>query len=187
MPVKVKGLGPSARVVFLVAAFANSGALLADGRYLDWGTNGEGQLGIGTQNKPSGVPVMVHLPTRVRQSPRAGQRPATVRRWRSSPTATCTPGAPTGRGSSGTGRRRRRTLAGADHSTGRSHLPGAGDERRHLVRHLQDGEVYAWGGGKEGQIGNGTTDSSLIPVKVASGATRISATADDVLIAVTGS
>ena len=49
------------------------------------------------------------------------------------------------------------------------------------------GEVYAWGGGKEGQIGNGTTESSFTPVKVASGATRISATADDVLISVTGS
>ena len=41
--------------------------------------------------------------------------------------------------------------------------------------------------GQEGQIGNGTTESSLTPVKVASGATRISATADDVLIAVAGS
>jgi alpha-tubulin suppressor-like RCC1 family protein len=49
------------------------------------------------------------------------------------------------------------------------------------------GKVYAWGGGKEGQIGNGTTESSLIPVKVASGATGISATADDALIAGTGS
>ena len=41
--------------------------------------------------------------------------------------------------------------------------------------------------GAEGQIGNGSTKGSLPPVKVASGATRISATADDVLIAVTGS
>ena len=48
------------------------------------------------------------------------------------------------------------------------------------------GDVYAWGGGMEGQIGNGTTESSFIPVKVASGATGISATADDVLIGVTG-
>jgi alpha-tubulin suppressor-like RCC1 family protein len=66
VPVKVKGLGPAAHVVFLAAAFANSGALLADGKYRDWGTNGEGQLGIGTQNKPSDVPVTVSLPARVR-------------------------------------------------------------------------------------------------------------------------
>jgi alpha-tubulin suppressor-like RCC1 family protein len=32
VPVKVKGLGPAAHVVFLAAAFANSGALLADGK-----------------------------------------------------------------------------------------------------------------------------------------------------------
>ncbi len=49
------------------------------------------------------------------------------------------------------------------------------------------GDVYAWGGGKEGQIGNGTTESSFTPVRVAAGATRISGTADDVLIAVTRS
>ena len=46
------------------------------------------------------------------------------------------------------------------------------------------GDVYAWGGGRYGQIGDGTTNSSLIPVKVASGAAGISATADDVLISV---
>jgi alpha-tubulin suppressor-like RCC1 family protein len=44
------------------------------------------------------------------------------------------------------------------------------------------GAVYAWGGGKEGQIGDGATESRLTPVKVASGATGISATADDVVI-----
>ena len=48
------------------------------------------------------------------------------------------------------------------------------------------GDVYAWGGGEAGQIGNGTTESSFAQVKVASGATGISATADDVLISVTG-
>ena len=29
-------------------------------------------------------------------------------------------------------------LTGTDHPTVRSHLPGAGDERRHLVRHIHD-------------------------------------------------
>ena len=62
-------------MVFLVAAFANSGALLADGKYRDWGTNGEGQLGIGTQNKPSDVPVTVPLPARVRQVTQGGSAP----------------------------------------------------------------------------------------------------------------
>ena len=38
----------------------------------------------------------------------------------------------------------------------------------------------------EGQIGNGTTEGSFTPVKIATCATGISATADDVVIAVTG-
>ena len=62
VPVKVKGLGPSAHVVALVAAFGNAGALLADGTYLDWGVNGLGQLGIDSKAKRSDVPVAVHLP-----------------------------------------------------------------------------------------------------------------------------
>ena len=111
MPVKVKGLGPSAHVVFLVAAFANSGALLADGKYLDWGTNGEGQLGIGTQNKPSDVPVMVHLPTRVRQVSQGGS------------------------------------------------APGNGQT---LVL-LTNGDLYAWGADRNGQLGDGKTATQSSP------------------------
>ena len=75
VPVKVKGLGPCSHVVFLVAAFANSGALLADGKYLDWGTNGRGQLGTGTLRKRSDVPVTVPLPARVQQVTQGGSVP----------------------------------------------------------------------------------------------------------------
>ena len=46
------------------------------------------------------------------------------------------------------------------------------------------GNVYAWGAGGVGQIGNGTTAGSLTPVKVASDATGISGTAFDVVIAI---
>ena len=86
VPVKVKGLGPSARVVFLVAAFANSGALLADGKYLDWGTNGRGSRGRGVR--------------RVRQVTQGGSVPGNGQTWRPSPTATCTWGM-TGRAARG--------------------------------------------------------------------------------------
>jgi alpha-tubulin suppressor-like RCC1 family protein len=43
-PVRVAGLN-GWRVTRLVAAFANSGALLADGAYFDWGYDAHGQLG----------------------------------------------------------------------------------------------------------------------------------------------
>jgi len=42
----VAGLA-GAHVIRLVASFANSGALLSDGQYFNWGYNADGQLGNG--------------------------------------------------------------------------------------------------------------------------------------------
>src|SRR5580698_9533895 len=58
---KVVGLSGK-DVTDLVTSFANSGALLSDGRYYDWGYNDDGQLGDGHPGKRSDVPVLVHLP-----------------------------------------------------------------------------------------------------------------------------
>ncbi len=186
VPVKVKGLGPSAHVVFLVAAFANSGALLAGGKYRDWGTNGEGQLGIGTR-KSSDVPVTVHLPARVRQVSQGGSAPGNGQTL-----ALLTSGALYAWGADGQGQLGDGKTA-AQSSPKRITQPSGVTYRAVATSGStsygisKTGKVYAWGGGKEGQIGNGTTESSFTPVMVASGATGISATADDVLIAVTGS
>jgi alpha-tubulin suppressor-like RCC1 family protein len=187
VPVKVKGLGPSAHVVFLAAAFANSGALLASGKYLDWGTNGKGQLGIGTQNKPSDVPVMVHLPTRVRQVSQGGSAPGNGQTLVLLTNGRLYAWGADRNGQLGDGKT-------ATQSSPELITPPSGVTYRALATSggtsygiSKTGAVFAWGGGGEGQIGNGTTKGSLTPVKVASGATGISATADDVLIAATGS
>jgi alpha-tubulin suppressor-like RCC1 family protein len=187
VPVKVKGLGPAAHVVFLVAAFANSGALLANGKYRDWGTNGKGQLGIGTQNKPSDVPVTVSLPARVRQVSQGGSVPGNGQTLALLANGDLYAWGDNANGQLGDGQT-------ATHSSPELITPPSGVSYRALATSggtsygiSTTGNVYAWGGGGEGQIGNGTTKGSLIPVQVASGATRISATADDVLIGVTGS
>jgi alpha-tubulin suppressor-like RCC1 family protein len=187
VPVKVKGLGPAAHVVFLAAAFANSGALLADGKYRDWGTNGKGQLGIGTQNKPSDVPVTVSLPTRVRQVSQGGSAPGNGQTLALLTNGRLYAWGADGQGQLGDGKT-------ATQSSPELITPPPGFTYRALATSggtsygiSTTGAVYAWGGGGEGQIGNGTTKGSLTPVKVASGATGISGTADDVLIAVTGS
>jgi alpha-tubulin suppressor-like RCC1 family protein len=187
VPVKVKGLGPAAHVVFLAAAFANSGALLADGKYRDWGTNGEGQLGIGTQNRPSDVPVAVSLPARVRQVSQGGSAPGNGQTLALLANGRLYAWGADRNGQLGDGKT-------ATQSSPKLITPPSGVTYRGLATSggtsygiSTTGAVYAWGGGGEGQIGNGTTKGSLTPVKVASGATRISATADDVLIAVTGS
>src|SRR6185312_15951811 len=62
-PVTVK-LPRGARVVRLTASWANSGALLADGSYYDWGFNAQGQLGQGYLGGSSTVPLRVKLPGR---------------------------------------------------------------------------------------------------------------------------
>jgi alpha-tubulin suppressor-like RCC1 family protein len=186
VPVKVKGLGRSAHVVSLVAAFANSGALLADGKYLDWGTNGEGQLGIGTRPRPSDVPVRVHLPARVRQITQGGSTPGNGQTLALLTNGDMYAWGADGQGQLGDGQTASQPSpelitppSGVTYQT----LATSGGTSYGISR---TGDVYAWGGGEEGQIGNGTTESSFAQVKVASGATGISATADDVLISVTG-
>ena len=62
-PTRVVGL-PQGQVVDLVSSWQGSGALMADGRYFDWGFNREGQLGDGS-TKNSSVPVRVRLPAAV--------------------------------------------------------------------------------------------------------------------------
>ena len=44
------------------------------------------------------------------------------------------------------------------------------------------GQVYAWGVNFDGQVGDGTTNDTRTPVPVASGATMISSTANNVVI-----
>ena len=60
-PVAVTGLnGQPVRA--LVSSWNNAGALLANGEYLDWGYDDQGQLGNGTIGQASAVPVQVQLP-----------------------------------------------------------------------------------------------------------------------------
>jgi len=181
VPVKVNGLGPSAHVVFLVAAFANSGALLADGRYLDWGTNAEGQLGIGTR-QPSDVPVTVPLPAGVRLVSQGGSAPGNGQTLTLLTNGDLYAWGANGQGQLGDGKT-------ASQPSPKRITPPRGVTYRALATSgatsygISKGwQVYSWGGGKEGQIGNGTTESSFTPVNIATCATGISATANDVVI-----
>ena len=70
-PVQVAGLDGSS-VTTLVASFADSGALLSDGAYFDWGYDGGGQLGDGHVNRSSDVPVRVRFRRAVTQVAQGG-------------------------------------------------------------------------------------------------------------------
>lgn len=182
VPVKVTGLGPSAHVVTLVAAFANAGALLADGSYLDWGINGLGQLGIGSAALLSDVPVQVPLPAGVAQIAQGGSAPGNGQSL-----VLLTTGALYAWGANMKGQLGDGTTT--QQSSPELITPPAGVTYELLASSgstsygvTPAGDVYSWGAGGVGQIGNGTTTGSLTPVKVAADATGISGTAFDVVI-----
>jgi alpha-tubulin suppressor-like RCC1 family protein len=181
-PVKVAGLN-GRDVVQLVASFADSGALLGDGNYYDWGFNGSGQLGDGRTGPQSDVPVRVVLPRRVRQVAQGGSI------WDNGQTLVLLANyavwawGNNGWGQLGNGNERSQPspvrinpAAGATYvslATGAttSYAVGAA------------GRVFAWGNSDYGQIGNGHSGIWLSPVWIASGGVGISSTADNVVIA----
>jgi alpha-tubulin suppressor-like RCC1 family protein len=181
-PVKVVGL-PGAKVTELVASFANSGALLAGGRYYDWGYNASGQLGNGRAGRPSDVPVRVRVPGAVKQVALGGSI------WSNGQTLAM-------------------LADGSIWAWGDDHACQLGDRQRRGMQPVPlrvrakpsvtfralatgsatsyaisaTGKVYAWGVSHVGQLGNGRTTTSCAPVQVASGASLISATANNVVV-----
>ena len=181
VPAKVAGLRGQ-EVSQLVASFGDSGALLADGSYYDWGYNGLGQLGDGRAGRGSDVPVRVPLPHPVAEVAQGGSI------WGNGQTLV--------RLSDGS-----LYAWGDDHAgqlgTGGSGLrpapvrfyppPGVsyaslatGSATSYAIS--TTGQVYAWGVGYEGQLGDGHDTGALVPVLVSSWATGISATANNVVI-----
>jgi alpha-tubulin suppressor-like RCC1 family protein len=182
-PARVAGLSGTP-VTELVASFANSGALLADGEYLDWGYDADGQLGSGQAGRASDVPVLVQLPYPVRQVAEGGSI------WNNGQTiAMLSDGSLWAWGADGAGQLGDgATVSRA--SPVRIHPPAGvtyqslatGSATTYAVS--TTGQVYAWGTGFVGQVGNGLTATARRPVVVASGATMISSTANNVAVAI---
>lgn len=180
-PVKIVGLGKS-RVTALVSAFDNSGALLANGDYYDWGYNADGQLGDGQAGKPSDIPVRVQLPGPVTQVAQGGSI------WHNGQTLALVQGG---------------TLYGwgadwsyqlAQGKRGRQPVPvpiilpqgvrftmlATGSGTCYGV--TPSGNVYAWGANYAAQVGDNSLTLKQEPEEVAVGAVQISSTANNVLI-----
>jgi alpha-tubulin suppressor-like RCC1 family protein len=180
-PARVSGL-PGYAVTTLVASFANSGALLADGQYYDWGYNAAGQLGDGQLGPESDVPVAVSLPHPVSLVALGGSL------WNNGQTLVIL--------STGTiwawGNDEFCQLGDdeiGEHANPVRVYPPAGVSYQSLATGSgtayaisTTGDVYAWGVSHIGQLGDGGSQTACRPVQVASHAVQISSTADDAVI-----
>jgi alpha-tubulin suppressor-like RCC1 family protein len=186
-PMKVAGLD-GALVTALVASFANSGALLSNGEYFDWGYDGNGQLGDGQFRRSSDIPVRVTLPGPVTQVTQGGSI------WDNGQTlAMLSNGSLWAWGSNASGQLGNRTTQSAASAV--RFYPPAGVTYKTLATGAvtsyaisTTGKLYAWGASPVGQLGNGTTHTTLTPVRVASTVgSMLSTTANDVAVTIPGS
>jgi alpha-tubulin suppressor-like RCC1 family protein len=181
VPVKVTGLS-GASVASLVASFGDTGALLSDGDYYDWGYDGAGQLGNDTTGQNSDVPVLVTLPDAVAQAVQGGSLASngqtlvmlsdgSLYAWGNDSAYQLGDGKTTNESSP------EQILApsGVTYQT-----LATGGDTSYAISTI--GNVYAWGANSVGQVGDGTTQTAEQPVQVASGASLISSTSTDVVI-----
>ncbi len=180
-PVRVTGLS-SSPVSTLTASFANSGALLANGQYYDWGYNAAGQLGDGKAGPQSDVPVAVSLPDPVAQVALGGSL------WNNGQTLVIlSTGALWAWGNNefcqlGTGQFGVQPVpVHVDPPAGVTYQSLAtGSGTAYAIS--TTGTLYAWGVSHVGQVGNGGTQTVCTPVQIASHVAQISSTADNAVV-----
>jgi alpha-tubulin suppressor-like RCC1 family protein len=180
VPVKVVGLG--ATVAKVVASFDNSGALLSDGQYFDWGYNRYGQLGGGELGGYSDIPVPVRLRSPVVQLAQGGSI------WSNGQTlALLADGTLWSWGANFAYQLDNGNSASQPFPVHIYPPPGVvyqslatGSGTGYGI--TADGTVYAWGANYAGQVGNGNTKDTEAPIVVAAGASQVSSTANNVLI-----
>ena len=167
-----------------MSAYDNAGALTADGTYYDWGYDGAGQLGNGTVNKASGTPAQVPLPDAVAQVAQGGSAAANGQTI-----VMLADGSLYGWGNDNWAQLGTGTTAAAVPSPVRFSAPAAvtyatlasGGATSYAIDTA--GNVWAWGDGQAGQTGTGRKATVTVPVRVDTGATVISSTANDVVVA----
>jgi alpha-tubulin suppressor-like RCC1 family protein len=182
-PVKVTGLA-GLQVTSLVASWQNTGALLADGAYYDWGYSAAGQVGNGDIGTSFDVPVRLDLPGPVTQAALGGSTPnngqslvmlanGSLYAWGNDADYQLGDGKTANEGRP----EQIRAPFGVTYRT-----LATGGATSYAISTA--GNVYAWGANVVGQVGDGTTTTAKQPVQVYSGAATISSTASLVVASV---
>jgi alpha-tubulin suppressor-like RCC1 family protein len=183
VPVRVRGLSGRS-VTALLAGFGNTGALLSDGRYYDWGENSQGQVGNGTIGRSADVPELVRLPGAVKRAFEGGNAPNDGQTLVLLANGSMYAWGANGAFQLGNGQRVAATSPvriSPPHGVTYRAVASGGDTSYGIST---AGEVYAWGAGKSGAVGDGTREPARTPVRVKAGATMlISATSDVVAVA----
>ncbi|WP_026185363.1 RCC1 domain-containing protein [Salinispora pacifica] len=163
-PVPVR-LPAGVRAVAVAVGANHSVALTSTGSLLAWGANNSGQLGNGTVTSSS-MPLAVRLPTGTAAAAVAAGRDHNLVLTSTGPAALLAWGA-NSEGQLGDGTRFGRSVpvpvalpAGPTVTA----IAGGGD---HSLALAADGAALAWGSNSRGQLGDGTTTDSLVPVPVA--------------------
>jgi hypothetical protein len=182
-PVRVTELDGQ-RVASLVASWCDTGVVLSDGEYYDWGYDGAGQLGDGRMGVSSSLPLRVALPGPVTQAAQGGSladngqtlvllSDSSVYAWGNDAHYQL-----------GDGRT-------ANQDVPEKILPPAGVTYRTLATGGNTsyaistaGNLYVWGNGLVGQLGDGLSTPARQPVVILSRATTISSTAADAVASV---
>jgi alpha-tubulin suppressor-like RCC1 family protein len=180
-PVLVTGLPPE-QVISVQTSWENSGALMADGSYWDWGFNQAGQLGDGL-TAASDVPVHVSLPDAVAAVSQGGSLASngqteailsngSVYSWGSNAY---------GQLGIGSGKDRKHVPLTVAVPTGTSFVSVAsGGAAEYAID--STGGVWAWGQNDVGQLGIGSTVNQSSPVSVGIDASQITSIAYDVAV-----
>jgi len=175
-PVQVAGVGGEGVLSGVTAITAGNlfgGALLSDGTVVSWGNNAYGQLGDGTTTD-SPVPVAVTgltdgITSAVVQISYGGNKTSNGHAMALLSDGNVMTWGDNASGQLGDGRTRNSSVpvlvSGLSDGTTRD-VTAIAAGGRHSMALLSDGNVMTWGNNAEGQLGDGTTSNSSVPVQV---------------------
>ena len=166
-PVTVSGALAGKTVTQVAVGGASTLALASDGTLYSWGSNAQGQLGVGTSTS-SNTPVAVTMTGAL-----AGKKVAHISGGQDWFVALTTDGGLYSWGNNadgqlGNGLSQSSNVPVAVDMTaiGSKTITSVSAGRLHTLALASDGTVYGWGGNSAGALGNGTTTSSPRPTPV---------------------